>query len=252
MEYIIFENFINFKRSNEMVQDIIHFFESFGYIGMFIHSFIDAIFFPIPAFFLQVSLSIMNPSTALWLATVGFIACLLGTPIGYVIGRKLGDAVLYKILKQEWVDKASALFSKNGEAAILIGAFTPIPFKVFTILSGCFKFPLWKLISYAAIGRAVKFYVVGVAFYLYGRASEKFVTSYLSYIMGGIAFLLFIYFYMKSKREKKRKQRAEETTVTENNEQLELAITEENSEVEEVTKQEEHSLAQTKSAVNEQ
>lgn len=187
-----------------MVQEVVEFFEKFGLIGMFIHSFIDAIFFPIPAFFSQVSLSIMNPSQALWIATVGYIACLLGTPFGYLIGRLLGDSVLHKFLKKKWVDSATKRFERNGEAAILIGSFTPIPFKVFTILSGCFKFSLWKLIGYAALGRAVKFYAVGVTFYLFGKASEEFVTSYLTYILGGIAILVFALYYVKKNIQNKK------------------------------------------------
>src|SRR5690554_6152364 len=139
------------KRRNDMIQTVVEFFRDFGLIGMFIHSFIDAIIFPVPAFFLQVSLSILNPSSALWLATVGYVACLLGTPIGYLIGRKLGEPILHKIMKEKWIDAATDLFTKNGEAAILIGAFTPIPFKVFTIMSGCFKFSFWKLLAFAAL-----------------------------------------------------------------------------------------------------
>jgi membrane protein YqaA with SNARE-associated domain len=192
-----------------MVQQVIEFFEDFGIAGMFIHSFIDAIIFPIPAFFTQVSLSMLTPENALWLATIGYIACLLGTPLGYLIGKKFGEPVLHKFLKKKWVDKTTESFNKNGEAAILIGAFTPIPFKVFTILSGAFHYSLWKLIGYAAIGRAVKFYIVGIAFYLYGQASEEFVTNYLTYIMGGIAILLLGYFYAKRKYHQKRKQNIE-------------------------------------------
>ncbi len=187
-----------------MIQIVVEFFKDFGFIGMFIHSFIDAIIFPVPAFFLQVSLSILNPSSALWLATVGYIACLLGTPIGYYIGKRLGEPVLHKIMKKKWIDSATALFTKNGEAAVLIGAFTPIPFKVFTILSGCFKFSFWKLLAFAALGRAVKFYAVGFIFYFYGRSSEGFVMTYLSYIMGGIALLLFLIFYIKRKVQQKK------------------------------------------------
>src|SRR5690625_562481 len=182
-----------------MIETVVEFFKDFGFIGMFIHSFIDAIIFPVPAFFLQVSLSILHPSSALWLATMGYIACLLGTPIGYFIGKKLGEPVLHKILKKKWIQAATNLFTKNGVAAILIGAFTPIPFKVFTILSGCFNFSVWKLLSYASLGRAVKFYAVGFIFYYYGRSSEGFIMTYLTYIMGGIACMLFIIFYMKRK-----------------------------------------------------
>src|SRR5690625_2309545 len=92
-----------------MVDAVVDFFEEFGLIGMFIHSFVDAIFFPIPAFFLQVSLSIIHPSQALWLATVGYIACLLGTPVGYLIGRLLGDKVMHKVLKGKSIHAASEI-----------------------------------------------------------------------------------------------------------------------------------------------
>ncbi|GAA0330507.1 YqaA family protein [Bacillus carboniphilus] len=186
-----------------MVESVVEFFEKFGFIGMFLHSFLDAIIFPIPAFFLQVSLSILDPSNALWLATIGYIACLLGTPIGYLIGKVLGESVLYKLLKKKWIDAASEKFNKNGEAAILIGAFTPIPFKVFTILSGCFHFSFWKLIGYAAIGRAVKFYIVGTLFYFYGAASASFVKEELSIILAAVAVLLIIGYLFKKKRQSK-------------------------------------------------
>ncbi|SDE36952.1 hypothetical protein SAMN02799630_05273 [Paenibacillus sp. UNCCL117] len=72
------------------------------------------------------------------------------------------------------------MFRRHGEAAILFGSFTPIPFKLFTIMSGCMNYPLWKLLGYAAIGRAVKFYIVGLLFYMYGRAAEHMVDQVLA------------------------------------------------------------------------
>lgn len=193
-----------------MIDIVVDFFKEFGFIGMFIHSFIDAIIFPIPAFFSQVSLSMLDPSLALWLATIGYFACLLGTPFGYLMGKVLGDSILQRFVKKQWIDSAADLFNRNGEAAILIGAFTPIPFKVFTILSGVVAFSLWKLILYAALGRAVKFYAVGLIFHIYGRASEHFVTMYLNYIMGGIAILLGVLFYIRRQTQKKRQKETRE------------------------------------------
>src|SRR5690554_4123709 len=119
-----------------MIHAVVDFLIDFGVWGLFIHSFIDAIIFPIPAFFLQVPLSAMSPSSAIWLATVGYVASLLGTPIGYMLGRLLGQSLLDRMLKKQLIDKVTQMFNKNGESAILIGAFTPIPFKVFTILAG--------------------------------------------------------------------------------------------------------------------
>lgn len=194
-----------------MFEAVLDFLRDFGAWGLFIHSFADAIIFPIPAFFLQVSLSLIDPSQALWLATVGYVACILGTPLGYLIGHFLGDSVLQKFLKKSSMKSAQAMFTKNGEAAILIGAFTPIPFKVFTIMAGAMKFSMWRLIAYASIGRAVKFYSVGFLFYFYGRAAENVIDSYLTYIFLGLAVLIFIGILVKRKIQKKKSETQEET-----------------------------------------
>ncbi|UVI28312.1 YqaA family protein [Paenibacillus spongiae] len=187
-----------------MIQDLLNFLMDFGAWGLFFHSFLDAIIMPVPAFFLQVPLSFAHPSNALWLATVGYLACLLGTPFGYLIGKYVGNSILYKILKKSWVDSATQLFQKNGEAAILIGSFTPIPFKVFTIMSGCMNFPLWRLMAYAAVGRAVKFYVVGLLFYYYGRAAEGMVKDVSMYIFVIAVPILVIFLFLKKRWNKKK------------------------------------------------
>ncbi|TLS48788.1 DedA family protein [Paenibacillus antri] len=181
------------------MDSIAEFLKQFGALGLFVHSMIDAIFFPIPAFFTQVSLSMIDPQAALQLATVGFIGCLLGTPVGYGIGRLSGKVLLHKFLKKKWVDSATAMFGKNGEAAVMIGAFTPIPFKVFTILSGGLNFPLWKLMVYAAIGRAAKFYIVGSLFYMYGRAAEGMVKQVSMYVFLIAVPVLLIGLFVKRK-----------------------------------------------------
>lgn len=198
-----------------MLQDIVDYLQEFGAWGLFIHSFIDAVIFPIPALFTQISLSLLSPSSALWLATVGFAACLLGTPFGYMIGRFAGTAFLHRILKKSWIDSASRMFQKNGEAAILIGAFTPIPFKVFTILSGFLNFSLWKLIVYAFLGRAVKFYAVGALFYVFGRAAEGMVHTYLTYILLGIGVLVALGWIVKNRIQKRKARIPERDTAKE-------------------------------------
>src|SRR5699024_699969 len=107
------------------------------------------------------------------------------------------------LIKQKWIDKATNLFKENGEVAIFIGAFTPIPFKVFTLLSGMLHFSLWKLMCFAALGRGIKFYAVGFIFHYFGRSSEGFILRYLSLIMSGIAIIiLIVYFIRRRKRQR--------------------------------------------------
>lgn len=192
-----------------MFQSVIDFLKDYGPWGLFVHSFLDAVIFPIPAFFLQVSLSLLNPSSALLLATVGYIACLLGTPVGYFLGKVMGKSILDRFLKPEWIEAATNRFQRSGETAILLGSFTPIPFKVFTILSGCLNFPLWRLIGYAAIGRAVKFYVVGLLFYFYGRAAESMVKDVSLYIFLGGLPLVALFLFIRSRYRKKKQTQQE-------------------------------------------
>ncbi|MBP1154281.1 MULTISPECIES: VTT domain-containing protein [unclassified Paenibacillus] len=191
-----------------MFREVIDFLKEFGVWGLFIHSFLDAIIFPIPAFFLQVPLSAVHPSSALWFATVGFIASLLGTPLGYLIGKYIGSSMLDKLLKKDLMDKATNMLQKNGEMAILIGAFTPIPFKVFTIMAGCLNFSIWKLLAYAALGRAAKFYAVGILFYLYGRTAVH-MLDHLNYVFLGIGLLLAIVFVVIKRRKLKKIKQTE-------------------------------------------
>ncbi|MDF2679719.1 MAG: hypothetical protein K0R47_909, partial [Brevibacillus sp.] len=85
----------------------------------------------------------------------------------------------------------------------------PIPFKVFTIMSGCMNFPLWKLIGYAAIGRAFKFYAVGFLFYFYGRMADRMVDNVSLYIFLIAVPILLIAFLLKSKLRKNREMKQE-------------------------------------------
>ncbi|HIW32375.1 MAG TPA: VTT domain-containing protein [Candidatus Paenibacillus intestinavium] len=186
----------------------LEFLESFGPWGLAIHSFLDAVIFPIPAFFTQVSLSMAHPQSALWLATIGFIACLLGTPVGYYIGKFFGAAILQRLLKPEWIEKATHYFNTKGSSAILIGAFTPIPFKVFTILSGVMKYPLWQLMAYAIVGRAVKFYVVGTLFYMFGKAAESMVSNVSLYIFIIAVPIIVIFIIVRKQLQKKKELKA--------------------------------------------
>src|SRR5690606_22318996 len=188
------------------MEEFVEFMGNFGPLGLAIHSFLDAIIFPIPAFFTQVSLSMLNPTNALWLATFGFIACLIGTPIGYLIGKVFGTGILTRFVKPELTEKATNYSKNKGSVAILIGAFTPVPFKVFTILSGVLKYPLWQLMAYAAIGRATKFYVVGALFYMFGKTAESMVHNVSLYIFITVVPIIVIFLLVR-KWMKKRKER---------------------------------------------
>jgi membrane protein DedA with SNARE-associated domain len=75
------------------------------------------------------------------------------------------------------------------------------------------NYPLWKLLSYAAIGRAVKFYVVGFLFYIYGRAAENMVNQVLTITLVGIGVAIAAIWFLIRKLCERRKIRDEHQPI---------------------------------------
>jgi membrane protein YqaA with SNARE-associated domain len=185
-----------------MFDQITQMFMQHGIWGLFALSFLDSFIIPVPPFFLQIGMSLLDPPSALRFATVAFTGSVLGAPIGYLLGRWLGKPLMHKVVPEKWTAVATEQFTKNGDAAVLIGAFTPIPFKVFTILSGVFGYSLTKLMLFAILGRGLKFYIIGILFYLYGKHAKVLLDEYLEISLLGVAAVLAIGWLIWKKRKK--------------------------------------------------
>jgi len=187
-----------------MFDQITETFHQYGIWGLFGLSFLDSFILPVPPFFLQIAMSLSVPAFALAYATVAFTGSVLGAPVGYVLGKLLGKPLMHKILPEKWVQTAVDKFSQNGDAAVLIGCFTPIPFKVFTILSGALGYSLPKLMLFAILGRGIKFYLIGVLFHFYGKHAQVLLDEYLEITLLLLAAVLALGWYVKSKVNRNR------------------------------------------------
>jgi membrane protein YqaA with SNARE-associated domain len=186
-----------------MFDQITQIFLNYGIWGLFGLAFLDSFILPVPPFFVQIALSLMDPGAALKYATVAFTGSILGAPVGYMLGKWLGKPLLHKILPDKWTAQATEQFAKNGDAAVLIGSFTPIPFKVFTVLSGVFNYSLTKLMLFAILGRGLKFYLIGILFHLYGKHAKVLLDEYLELTILGIGASVAIVWLIWNKRRKK-------------------------------------------------
>lgn len=173
-----------------MIEQITEIFMQYGIWGLLGLAFLDSFILPVPPFFLQIAMSLIEPAAALRYATVAFTGSVLGAPIGYFLGKWLGKPLLHKILPDKWTNAATVLFEKNGDGAVLVGSFTPIPFKFFTVLSGVFGYSLTKLMIFAIIGRGLKFFLIGTLFYLYGKHAKVLLDEYLEVTVLGIGVLV--------------------------------------------------------------
>jgi len=69
-------------------------------------------------------------------------------------------------------------YAENAFLAIFAAAFTPIPFKVFTIAAGVFQIPLGVLILASALGRSARFFAVAALIYVFGPSVKNLIDKY--------------------------------------------------------------------------
>jgi len=69
---------------------------------------------------------------------------------------------------------------------VLIGAVTPIPYKVLTIFSASVAFSLPLFVAVSVIGRGLRFFIVAGLLYFFGEPIRTFIEKRL-----GLMFILF-------------------------------------------------------------
>ncbi|NPA51365.1 MAG: DedA family protein [Aquificae bacterium] len=133
--------------------------EDYGYIGIFIISFTEAIIQPIPPdpFITGGTAFGLIPVKAAIVATIGSVT---GGLVAYILGKILGEPIFLKLFKQKWYEKGELLFRKYGIWAVIIAGVTPIPFKAICWLAGIFEMPILGFLIGAILGRLPRFLAV--------------------------------------------------------------------------------------------
>jgi membrane protein YqaA with SNARE-associated domain len=161
---------------------------------LFAISFTESSFSPIPPDPLMVPMIILHKSRAWWLAFVTSAASVLGGILGYAIGyylfEKYGIPILQFYGLTESFTSFQGSFCEWGFWAIVIKAFTPIPFKLVTIACGVLKFDFTMFMIATTISRSLRFYIEAIVLWKYGPQMQKLLEKHLL-IIGG-AFLLLL------------------------------------------------------------
>ena len=163
-----------------MFEQLVDVFLKWGIWGLALVSFTESSFFPIPPDVLLIPLSLAAPENALWYAFVTTLFSVLGALFGYFLGRRLGRPLLHRFASEKTITKVEDLFHRYGIWAIIIAGFTPIPYKVFTIASGVFRYSKSSLIIGSVIGRGVRFFAEAAAVLILGAYAQTFLDQYLT------------------------------------------------------------------------
>ncbi len=164
-----------------------------GTWALFGIAFIESSFFLIPPDVLLLALCVGSPKRSFWFALVCSAGSVLGGMFGYLVGATAWHALqgffIPYVFSQELFDKVQVLYQGNAFVAVLTAAFTPIPYKVFTVAAGVFDVNFWTLVSASFIGRSARFFLVGGFLYFFGPPVKALLEKYFDWFAWALLFL---------------------------------------------------------------
>ena len=163
----------------------------FGTAMLALISFAESSFFPIPPDPLQIALSMERPRRSFRYALVSAVASVLGAVLGWVIGHALWGwfepVFVPNIISAENMLKVHTFFETWGFWARFAAAFTPLPFKAFTITGGMMAMPIPIFLVACFVGRSLRFFAVATLLFFFGPSVKGFIDKYF-----GILSLIFL------------------------------------------------------------
>jgi len=166
----------------------------YGPLALFILSFAEASFFPIPPDVLLVALCLGAPRKAIYFALICSLGSILGGASGYCIGHYLwwneGSYTTFAELfysnipgfSKDLFVQIQSEYKMNGFLIIFTAGFTPIPYKIFTITAGAFNISFPLFIIATSISRSARFFLVSILIFKFGEIIHNFVDKYFNIV----------------------------------------------------------------------
>jgi membrane protein YqaA with SNARE-associated domain len=174
---------------------VLHWAETpYGTWALFLLSFCESSFFPIPPDVLLIALAVAIPKKSFKYALVCSAGSVLGGCLGYLIGWQFMAGIGEKIITfyglTQKIEYIKDLYINYDAWAIGIAGFTPIPYKVFTISAGAFNINFPVFIIASTISRSARFFLVGSLIYLFGPRIQTFIDKYFNILAVAFTVLL--------------------------------------------------------------
>jgi len=165
-----------------MSEVALEFLRQHGIWGLVFTAFAESSFLPVAPDIFLIPLALALPHRAFLLALVCTLCSGAGSLFGYFLGDKIGHPLLMKVTSPTTMDKLERMVNKYGAWTIFLAALTPMPYKVFTICSGCFSMNLPRFLLAALLGRGVRFFTEALLIFTMGRQAIRFVQDHYAWI----------------------------------------------------------------------
>ena len=178
------------------------------YLGVI--SFIESSFFPIPPDVMIIPMVIAKKQNYIKIFLIASIFSVLGGVFGYLLGSFFYDLAFIVVEFYGYENKVENLkYNLSlGEgflawlSILFLAGFTPLPYKVFTIVSGLISFNLPVFILISLISRGLRFFIVSYLAYKFGNLFTEYMNKHGSKwftIIGILIIIIASIYYIISK-----------------------------------------------------
>ena len=156
----------------------------YGVPALCVLSFAESSFFPIPPDVLLIALALSVPAKAFRFAAWCTVASVLGGLFGYFIGYALWTTfepyLIPRVFSQENFSYVTGQYNEYSFLAVFIAAFTPVPYKVFTVAAGVAQLNLIGFTLASIFGRGGRFFLVALVIRLLGPKARQWIDEYFN------------------------------------------------------------------------
>lgn len=166
-----------------------------------VYSFLESIIIPLPTDPLLIARATVRPSRALWVSSYVTLTSVAGGVAGYFIGfyfwESFSPFVYSYIFSKETFELVVSGVQDSTFLFVFLGAFSPLPFKAFTLSAGSMSLPLAPFAFGCLLGRSIRFFVLGFLIYFFGDKIRDFIDKRLEKIFAVAGVLVFLILVVK-------------------------------------------------------
>jgi len=161
---------------------------------LFVISFVESSFFPIPPDIMLIPMILATPKKAWKIAGVCTLASVIGAYLGYIIGFYFFELIAEPLLEfygyLEKFNEFKNLYSEYGAWIVFGAGITPFPYKIITIASGVVQLNLVVFTIASIIARGLRFFVIAWLLKVYGERMRTFIEKNLGWL--SVLFLILL------------------------------------------------------------
>ena len=169
-------------------------------VYIYIISFIESIFFPIPTDIFLFPYVLVRKKEYLKISINVTFFSVLGGVVAYLIGFLIWNKISPFLMNvnPSFVLKLNSFneqFYELGIILIIIGGFSPFPYKITCLGSGILGINIFLFIIFSFLSRFLRFYLVSYFVFKFGDATKNIIGKYVNFISIILIVILIAYLF---------------------------------------------------------